>query len=630
MTDETSPQTPTPQLPAVAPAARKEYAVVKSDTAMFDTAAFEHIARLANGLASSSFLPDTITKDKDGVFLPERTILANTLIVCSLAHDWGTNPMAVAQSISVVHGKPMFEGKLIAAIIERRLGMRLLYDYTGEPGSDGYGIRVWTEVDAERHYKPIKGTVGEWATKEKNGSRKSIWVGENKQTMQLAYMGARVWCRLNAPGLILGVYGRDEVDEDEAPVIHSQSPLPISASFVERTIPTAPDPRAKAASKIDEKIDKAQAVKAILEADGTVGADVGRWMETVGLDVTWPSEGDAFDDFVRWRDALPKAAAAKPKTTRKPAAAKTPVLSPQMSSALDLAMETIGKLAKEMVDAGADTVDPTSWMFNHGEAVDRPTEDDGAQTLLGRMNRWIDNARREVKTYAENKAADDHQRDEEDAAAAALAPPCSSCGHGLSRKEVDEKKCWECGAAQIAEADKSEAQRFAEGEEEALAREEEADRKRAAADAKAAGAAVTAGKQERMATPEEILGSIGLVIRVADSWGNLRKAFVSFTRMPDWTQVGARGQSKVRALVWERASALNAAALADGAAMVADPLADIFAYRCAIEACDDEGAIDHMWEGITESAEYLGMKPAQQGQLATATEARLEALRGAA
>lgn len=219
MTEDANPPKPIEPAPPNLPAVQqpRRYEVVRSDTDLFDTAKFEHIARVAQAHAEGSFLPAPLRMSEKNEELGQRAVMANCLIVASLANDWGTSFMAVAQSISIVHGKPMFEGKLIAAIIERKLGLRLRYTWSGEPGTDGYGIKVWTEEDEARGYEPIEGTVGEWKTKEKSGGIKSIWIGANKQKQQLAYMGARVWARLNSPGLILGVVGSDEVDEQPPP-----------------------------------------------------------------------------------------------------------------------------------------------------------------------------------------------------------------------------------------------------------------------------------------------------------------------------------------------------------------------------------------------------------------------------
>ena len=56
------------------------------------------------------------------------------LMVIEQAMRWGMSPFAVAQSTSVIQGKLMFEGKLVAAALHASgaLATRLAYDYAGE------------------------------------------------------------------------------------------------------------------------------------------------------------------------------------------------------------------------------------------------------------------------------------------------------------------------------------------------------------------------------------------------------------------------------------------------------------------------------------------------------------------
>ena len=47
---------------------------------------------------------------------------------CQSPHLWS------AACTSVVHGRLMFEGKLVAAVIAAKLGLELDYEWTGEEG----------------------------------------------------------------------------------------------------------------------------------------------------------------------------------------------------------------------------------------------------------------------------------------------------------------------------------------------------------------------------------------------------------------------------------------------------------------------------------------------------------------
>lgn len=365
MTDE--PAAPPPQnLPAV-----RKFEVVQNDTALFDTAKFEQIARVATAHFEASFLPVALTTVQVGenkVELGPKAILANCLIVSSLAHDWGTSFMAVAQCISIVHGKPMFEGKLIAAVIERRLGFRLRYEYSGEPGTDSYGVKVFTDRDAAEGYNPIEGTVGEWATKERGGARKSIWVGANRQKLQLAYMGARVWARLNSPGLILGVVGSDEVDDMDV-ITHQPAPPPATLSGGFRTTTAAPAPEV-AYRDADRELALRHAGAGEEESELAL-----KWLYGQGHSLS------ALDKDADWTWYL---AAYRDRKKPEP-------IGKAMSHALLIARGQIDELVGQLSPHMGETV-PENWLFQPSPTPFPETADEG-QALLGRMNRWIDRAK---------------------------------------------------------------------------------------------------------------------------------------------------------------------------------------------------------------------------------------------
>lgn len=184
---------------------KRELIAIQEAIPLFDTAVFDHMLRVATRMAASTIIPDHLRIAGDF----EATV-GNCLLVINQARNWGMDPFAVAQCMSIVHGKPCYEGKLIAAAIETKLGIRLNYEWFGEPGSDGYGIRIW-DIDQVNHR--IEGTVGDWKTKDKEGRVKANWATPNAQYRQLKYRGDREWARLWAPSLMLGVYSDDEMED---------------------------------------------------------------------------------------------------------------------------------------------------------------------------------------------------------------------------------------------------------------------------------------------------------------------------------------------------------------------------------------------------------------------------------
>jgi hypothetical protein len=176
---------------------------------LLDTGRFEHMMRIAKVMASCSLIPDCLCKEKnkDGepAFLPFENILANCFLVVNQAVRWEMDPFAVAQCVSLVKGKLCYEGKLIAAVIEHKTGIRLAFSWNDEKG-DKFGIVVSGKFDDEDEPRHVSGTVGDWKTTGTN----SPWPKQPK--LQLAYRGSREWARLHAPALMLGVYSPDEMD----------------------------------------------------------------------------------------------------------------------------------------------------------------------------------------------------------------------------------------------------------------------------------------------------------------------------------------------------------------------------------------------------------------------------------
>lgn len=178
-------------------------ALAQANTGMslFDSGTFEQMGMIALKLAQSSLIPDTL-KGKD-----DEQTAANCFRLVEQAQRWNLSPFAVMDSASVVHGKLMWEGKLIAAAIKSALGVRLRYDYSGE----GDHRKVTVSGEIEGVLETIEGTVADWKTTGKN----SPWDKLANRDQMLAYRGARQWARRHAPEIILGVYAPDEVDENE-------------------------------------------------------------------------------------------------------------------------------------------------------------------------------------------------------------------------------------------------------------------------------------------------------------------------------------------------------------------------------------------------------------------------------
>lgn len=127
------------------------------------------------------------------------------LMVIEASMRWGMSPFAVAQCTSVIQGKLMFEGKLVAAALNASGIMlsRLEYEFSGANGERSVTVRG--TLRGEDKPRDIVLTLKEAKT------TNSMWTKQPDQ--QLVYAGTRVWARRHAPEVMLGVYTPEEFDE---------------------------------------------------------------------------------------------------------------------------------------------------------------------------------------------------------------------------------------------------------------------------------------------------------------------------------------------------------------------------------------------------------------------------------
>lgn len=185
--------------------------LVESAVPIFDTARFEHYGRVAKFMAQASLLPNHVKgRNIDETF-------GNCFLIVSQADRFGMDPFALAQATFVLNGRIGYEGKLIAALIETKVGHPFDYEWSGTPGDDKYKILVTNRRRKDGKEVSIDGTVGDWKTFEKFEEGKPRVVKANWRGLasrnQLAYRGVREWARLYEPALMLGVYTPDEMDD---------------------------------------------------------------------------------------------------------------------------------------------------------------------------------------------------------------------------------------------------------------------------------------------------------------------------------------------------------------------------------------------------------------------------------
>lgn len=224
------------------PPSRRQVRVVEDSIPALDTAKFEHMQRFATAMAYSTFLPDALCKvkvDRNLVSLEPQEIVSNCFMVVNQAFRWGMDPFAVAACVSIVHGKLCYEGKLIAALIEAKLGIQLEYEIAGQ----GEAMQVIVSgaiegrpvLDSKGKPKIVSGTVGDWKTTGEG----SPWAAKGGYPRMLRYRGAREWARVHAPSLMLGVYSDDEMQAltDER---RARNARPVDAARIDDDEPHEP------------------------------------------------------------------------------------------------------------------------------------------------------------------------------------------------------------------------------------------------------------------------------------------------------------------------------------------------------------------------------------------------------
>lgn len=174
-------------------------------SALMDPNRFQHLATVARVMSDSSLMPDTLRgTDKNQAY-------ANAFMVVNIADRWNLDPFLVAQAASVVHGKLMLEGKLVAAVLQKNMGVVLDYDYIRDEKDVITGIKVSGRRRGDGKLVSIEGSIDAWATKGKDGNVLKQWKLPQAAT-QLIYRGTREWARVYEPGVMLGVLTDDEID----------------------------------------------------------------------------------------------------------------------------------------------------------------------------------------------------------------------------------------------------------------------------------------------------------------------------------------------------------------------------------------------------------------------------------
>lgn len=127
------------------------------------------------------------------------------------ALGWGMEPFTVANKSYVVNDRIAYEAQLVQAVIEQRAPIkgRIRGGFEGE-GAARVCVLECTSAEDGLIIKYRSPEIGKITTK-----NSPLWRSDPDQ--QLWYYSARAMCRRHFPDVLLGVYAKDEVADNEEP-----------------------------------------------------------------------------------------------------------------------------------------------------------------------------------------------------------------------------------------------------------------------------------------------------------------------------------------------------------------------------------------------------------------------------
>lgn len=202
----------------------------------------------AKVLKAASVIPEHLrTRRVDGkvIACDDEEIEANLVIVCNQAIRWEVDPFALMAETYVLNGVLSYQGKIVAAVVNRDLEHRLTPVYSGQ------GAKLKCTLRGSLKGEEPRQIVVEWdkaKTYDKDGNIKENW--RKKPEQQLYYYGAREWARRHYPEILMGIMSDDESGSEEL-----TNELTPAADVIER-----------AKVRMSEAVHKGQVQKALLDA----------------------------------------------------------------------------------------------------------------------------------------------------------------------------------------------------------------------------------------------------------------------------------------------------------------------------------------------------------------------------
>lgn len=206
---------------------KKLSTIQPSDMAMgvFSSASmYGEYHKIAVNLAGSTLIPKEFQGNA-----------SNVMIALNLSSRMGADPLAIMQSMYIVHGKPSFSASFIGGILEESGKFEFLeYRYQGTEGKDDYGCRIVTTVKSSG--QEIHGPLITVAMAKAEG-----WWGKSGSkwpTLTETMLGNRAitfFARRYAGSILLGMSSTDEL-EDIRDINPKDGQAPMTKADIEDAI----------------------------------------------------------------------------------------------------------------------------------------------------------------------------------------------------------------------------------------------------------------------------------------------------------------------------------------------------------------------------------------------------------
>ena len=160
--------------------------------------AFAHIQRVAKMFASSQLVPEAFQNN-----------VPNCVIALEMAHRMGANPMAVAQNLYIVHGRPGWSSQFIIACVNQCGKFSPLRFELSGTGDDRQCV-AWA-IEKETGDRLEGPPVSIKMAKDEGWHGKSGSKWKTMPELMLRYRAATFFGRLYAPDLLMGMQTAEEV-----------------------------------------------------------------------------------------------------------------------------------------------------------------------------------------------------------------------------------------------------------------------------------------------------------------------------------------------------------------------------------------------------------------------------------